>query len=305
MTQLQQILWKLEMDYIGRPYYVSGHAIRSAIGRHCDVASLPAASHGMFVPGQFGRFPDAHSQTGTYPYLGGTLPAVTAYDDLFLHREPAQPWLLESRARDALNVHGLRRHGGRLALANRIFMGRQADQHADYRTTPWYIHAYLHADDTGPLPLDAECLEGLRFGGKRTYGYGAVTLQDTQVVDLEEIDFSRLEDAPAYRIELVTPVVLTSDAPTADDRSVPWWWAADRDALRCREEQLIVGGERLRLQTIDHGQTVEYCGDRPVATAKNGITRIGTHAQYGFGELRVQPVASTSAADDVSEHSLS
>jgi len=39
---------------------------------------------------------------------------------------------------------------------------------------------------------------------------------------------------------------------------------------------------------------VRYTGDRPVETARNGITRVGPHSRYGFGELRVYPLASDS-----------
>lgn len=35
---------------------------------------------------------------------------------------------------------------------------------------------------------------------------------------------------------------------------------------------------------------VKYLGDRPVETAKNGLTRVGSHSRYGFGELRVKPL---------------
>ena len=35
---------------------------------------------------------------------------------------------------------------------------------------------------------------------------------------------------------------------------------------------------------------VGYDGDRPVETAISGLTRVGNHSKYGFGELRVKPV---------------
>jgi len=46
----------------------------------------------------------------------------------------------------------------------------------------------------------------------------------------------------------------------------------------------------LTLETVDHGQVVKYLGDRPLETAKNGLTRVGPHSRYGFGELRLKPV---------------
>jgi hypothetical protein len=98
----------------------------------------------------------------------------------------------------------------------------------------------------------------------------------------------------------VTPFVLESEYPNANDRDVPWWWAADRTALRQREEKVLEQGDVYRLQTVDHGQVVAYEGDRPVETAKSGISRIGTHSKYGFGELRVKPVAPRSNGQQMS-----
>ncbi|MCG1004934.1 hypothetical protein LQ368_16065 [Halobacterium noricense] len=54
-----------------------------------DVHQHINASHGMFVPGQFGTFPEEHSQSGIRPYLRSGLPDVESYDDLFLMRNPA------------------------------------------------------------------------------------------------------------------------------------------------------------------------------------------------------------------------
>jgi hypothetical protein len=44
------------------------------------------------------------------------------------------------------------------------------------------------------------------------------------------------------------------------------------------------------LETVDHGVVVGYDGDRPVETAMSGLTRVGNHSKYGFGELRVKSV---------------
>ncbi len=292
MTEIQQVLWELRMDYIGHPYYVSGNAILHALGHHLDPETHAAvsASHGVFVPGQFGAFPEEHTQSGIRPYLGSGLPEVEAYDDLFLQREALHPWLLDTRARDALNTHDLRVHGGHPTLAHETIMGRREDQRKQQQTTKWYVHAYLHANDPTVLPLGEDVLEGLQFGGKRNYGYGEVELKDTQMVSLDELDYSRLEDAETYLVELVTPFVLESEYPNAHDQDVPWWWKEDRRNLREREEKVLMQREVYNLQTVDHGQVVAYEDDRPVETAKSGILRVGSHSKYGFGELRVKPV---------------
>jgi hypothetical protein len=292
MTLIQQVLWEFRMDYIGHPYYVSGNAILHALGQHLDPETHTAlsASHGVFVPGQFGTFPEEHSQSGVHPCLGGSLPPVETYGDLFVQREAIQPWLLDTRARDALNTHDLRIHGGHPTLCHETIMGRKEDRRKEKQTTKWYVHAYLHTDDPAVLPLGEEVLGGLQFGGKRNYGYGEVELKDTQMVDLDQLDYSQLKDRETYLIDIVTPFVLESEYPETNDRSIPWWWAENRDDVRVREEKILEQREVYRLQTVDHGQVVKYVGDRPVETAKNGLVRVGSHSRYGFGEIRVKPL---------------
>lgn len=296
MTRIQHVHWELEMDYVGHPYYVSGNAIMHALGRVLtrDVHKQLHASHGVFVPGQFGAFPEEHSRTGTRPYMGTGLPAVETYDDLWLFRQPSQPWLLDSRPRDALNTHDLRVQSGHPALAHQTIMGRPPEARQQQETTTWYIHAYLHADQDDVIPIEEFSLDGLQFGGKRNYGYGMTRLKDTRTIDLDELDYSRLEDAETYLLELVTPFVLETEYPAADDQRVPWWWAESRTELREREEKVVEQREVYRLETVDHGQVVTYVGDRPVETAKKSLLRVGTHSKYGFGELRVKPVESSS-----------
>lgn len=294
MTHIQQVHWELEMDYLGHPYYVSGNAILHALGQQLsdEVYQALHASHGFFVPGQFGAFPSEHSQNGTRPYLGTGLQDVEAYDDLFLFRDPSQPWLLDSRPRDALNTHDIRTQSGHPALSHQTIMGKPARARKQQQTTNWYISAYLHADRDDILPLNEAVLDQLQFGGKRNYRYGVTRLKDTQVIDLDALDYSRLEESDSFVIELVTPYVLESTYPHADDQSVPWWWKEARSDLRERKEALVEQRERYQLTTVDHGQVVAYTGNHRVETAINGILRVGSHSKCGFGELRVKPVAS-------------
>ena len=292
MRTIQQMLWELRMDYIGHPYYVSGNAILHALGQHLKAETHAglSASHGAFVPGQFGRFPNEHSQSGVRPYLGSSLPDVESYEDLFLQRGPVHPWLLDARARDALNTHDLRVHAGHPTMAHETIMGRRENKRKQQQTTKWYVHAYLHTDGPGTLPVGKDVLDYLQFGGNRNYGYGEVALKETQVVDLDALDYSQLDDADTYLIKVVTPFVLESDYPDASDQSVPWWWEEERSDLRARVEKILKQHEVYTLQTVDHGQVVSYEGDRPVETAKNGIFRVGSHSKYGFGELQVKAV---------------
>lgn len=239
------------------------------------------------MPCQFGTFLDEHSQSGIRLYLGSGLPNVAAYDDLFLQREAMHPWLLDTRARDALNTHDFRIHGGHPTLAPETIMGRRENQRKQQQTTKWCVHAYLYADDSDRLPPGEDVLKGIQFGGKRNYGYGEVELKDTQLVDLGELDYSRFEGAETYLIEVVTPFVLESEYPAASDQPVPWL-AENPEDLRFREEKMLDQRDAYCLQTVDHGQVVKYLGDQPVETAKNGFLRVGSHSRDGFGELRVK-----------------
>lgn len=67
---------------------------------------------------------------------------VKTYDDLFLQRKARYPWLLDTRAWDALNTHDLRVQAGDPALAHEAIMGRREDQRKQEQTTKWHVHAY-------------------------------------------------------------------------------------------------------------------------------------------------------------------
>jgi len=314
MTVVQQVLFELDGSYLGHPYFVTGNALFNAIARRVDERTRRAlhVSHGVFVPGEYGEYPAAHSQNGYAGKLGQSLPPVETYDDLFVFRDAAQRWLLESRPRDAHNTHDIERHGDRVAFAPKCFFGRPSEQRNSKRSVQWFVHCYLHGDDA--VPVAEATLDGLRVGGARNYGFGELSLVDSQVVDLDALDYGRLTDTEsgAYVLELASPYVLASECPGADDQSVPWWWDASSemespmigsgsvpgtvatdgrrdDGLRRRDTRLVDGGDTYRVETVDHGQVVGYAGSDPVTTAQNGVLRVGTHAKYGFGEFRVRP----------------
>jgi hypothetical protein len=96
--------------------------------------------------------------------------------------------------------------------------------------------------------------------------------------------------------------ITESEFPGAEHQAVPWWWDtsefesapgnyAKATGMRSRVTRLAHGGESYRVRVVDHGQRVGFAGDaeRVVETARNGVTRIGTHSRFGFGELRVRP----------------
>ena len=279
---------------MGHPYFVSGHAIYSALARRVPsgVARGLQVSTGVFVPGTHGSYPASHSQSRGRQYMGTSLHPVESYADLFLFRDAAQRWVSERVARDAVNTQSLVEYGSRTAYAPMHIVGQPAERRASKETTTWYVHCYLHCsgDTDDVVPLDEEVLDGLRLGGARNYGFGWTSLKETQVIDLDALDYTALREADEYRIELLSPYVLTSEYPDADDQAVPWWWETGEYGLRRRSAQLVKGEDVYTLETVDHGQVVEYAGDDPVETARNGVRRVGTHAKYGFGEFRVRPV---------------
>ncbi|ELZ48841.1 hypothetical protein C464_05505 [Halorubrum coriense DSM 10284] len=301
MTTIQQVVFELSTPYAGRPYHVSGHALFQAIAGDVDDRTRRdlQVSHGIFAPSEYGSYPESHSQKGYAGKLGGSLPPVESYEDLFLFRDAAQRWLQPSRPRDAQNTMDRQSHGGRLTVAPESFFGVPEHQRNSKRRVKWYVHAYLHSEREGILPLDATVLDGIQLGGARNYGFGEVSLVDSQVVELDALSFDGLRGHDAYTIELVTPYVLQSEAPDADAQSVPWWWdtsvtgmgsdAPTRDRRLRRREERLAGEITYELATVDHGQMVGYGGSDPVETAKNGVLRLGTHARFGFGELRVRP----------------
>ncbi|WP_138006997.1 hypothetical protein [Halalkalirubrum salinum] len=322
MSRIQQVLFQLDAEYYGHPYYVTGNALYNAIAQRVESATRRAlcVSHGVFLPGEYGSYPAWHSQSGSLGKIGSELPPVESYEDLFLLRDAAHRWLKSSRPRDVHNAHPMQTHGGRVTFAPVTWFGRPPEFATSKRGVRWYVHCYLHAGsavDDEILPVPAEVLDGLQVGGGRNYGFGALSHVDSQLIDTDELSFDRLAAADEHVIELISPFVTASSYPGADDQSVPWWWDVARsdgrngrvsdstteptrdasDGLRRRAERLAADGSVYEIETIDHGQRVGYAGDAPIETAKNGVLRIGTHARYGFGELWVRPASDDRVSD--------
>lgn len=287
MSKLQFAVFELEMDYAGHPYYISGNAILHALSSQLSYDEQRAlrVSHGVFAPGSGGVEPNFPSEAfkGYEFGIGSKVPDIGTYQDLFLLRRAHQPWLPSSKPRDALNTHDMKVQG----QDNRPILGRM--EHIT-KQKKWYVHCYFHSPDESLIPIDEQLLDGLQLGGARNYGYGLTSLKDTKAVDLDDLDYSWIEDGDGHVLELVTPYVLTSEHPKTDDNDVPWWWDQSLN-YRHRTEKIVEQGKFYELDTIDHGQVTRYEGDRPVETAKKGVQRLGTHSKYGFGELMVRPTS--------------
>jgi hypothetical protein len=295
VTLVQEVLLQLEQDYMGHPYFVTGNAVFSAVAQELDAATMTAlqASVGVFLPGTHGAFPEEHSQSGGMPYFGTGLRPVEAYEDLFVFRDAAQRWVGDAGPRDAETTLDMNSYAGRTAFAPATRFGKPVEAHGRKRTVNMYLHCYLHAAGTEQdvLPLDEEVLDGLRVGGGRNFGLGGTSLADTQTVVLKDLDYSQVRDADSLQVELVSPYVLRTEHPAADEQSVPWWWGVDGESLRRRESRLVRDNESYELTTVDHGQIVPHAGDDPVMTAQQSVLRVGSHSKFGFGEFRVRPAS--------------
>jgi hypothetical protein len=110
------------------------------------------------VPGQFGTFPEEHSQSGIRPYMGSSLPDVESYNDLFLvpHPKPSVGARYPPSGRP--ERPDIRFQNGIPALAHETIMGQPDDARKQQQTTRWYVTAYLHADDRTLYPSARSCL---------------------------------------------------------------------------------------------------------------------------------------------------
>jgi hypothetical protein len=162
------------------------------------------------------------------------------------------------------------------------------------RKSQWYLHAYLcQSEGSDVLPLSDSDLDAISVGGKRNYGFGSLSVKDTMMTDVSELDYSAIESADNHVLELVTPYVLDSEYPKATNRDIPNWW--DKSLrYRKRTDKIVEQREIYDLGVVDHGQVTKYYGHDPVETAKNGVHRVGTHSKYGFGEIQVRPAGGDS-----------
>lgn len=287
----QDVILEMEADYAGHPYYVTGNAILHALAHSgaidADTQQALRISHGVFCPSAYGVFPDWHSQSGGRMSFPSTLKPTEAYEDLFLFRRPDHEWLHPEKARSAYNTPSIRRLGDRYAI--QPSQAVQARTGEKPRQSQWYIHCYLtQAEGADVLPLREPAFDGIQLGGKRNYGYGTVSCKDSMVTDTNGLDFSRIQGADTHVIELVTPYVIESEYPNTEFHDVPWWWDSNVN-YRTRTEQLVQQQEQYRVKVCDHGQVTRYEGREPVETARNGISRVGLHNKYGFGELMIRP----------------
>lgn len=286
----QDVLWTLETDYRGLPYHVSGNAILHALA-HNGVLDYHeqreiGVSHGVFAPSVYGVFPDWHSTSGGRGNFPSTLKDIETYSDLYLFRRPQHDWIHDGRPRDAVNTPAKRTSRGQVMMQPTHALKMTA---RGTRRVQWYLHAYLTAEDgSGILPIEETDLDGIQVGGKRNYGLGELGFKDTKLTDLNALDYSAIEDADSHIIELMTPYVLRSSHPHTDDHTIPNWWDQSL-TYRTREDAIVEQREKHSLTVVDHGQVAKYYGNRPIATAKNGVGRVGPHSKYGFGELWIRP----------------
>jgi len=295
MTTIQQVLFELETDYMGHPYYyLTGHALYTALARRVDAQARRSlnVSTGVFVPLASTGHTRSHIRTtggGKAWHVAPTsgvvrgCSCVSGCSAAVVAGLTATGCAQHARRPESWRPTGVCTEGSLRPAA------RASEQQADDALARPLLPARRWGDED-VLPLSVDVLDGLRVGGGRNYGFGELSLAETQVIDLDDLDYSRVREADNVQLELLSPYVLQSDSPGADSQSVPWWWESDGE-FRRRTGRLVAGDECHELAMIDHGQVVGYAGDRPVETAINGIQRVGTHAKFGFGEFRVRPVS--------------
>ena len=66
------------------------------------------------------------------------------------------------------------------------------------------------------------------------------------------------------------------------------WCLVEGDKLRSRETQIMSCEKPSHVIMVDHGQVMSYIGSNSARAAESGVFRVGTHAQYEFGESRVR-----------------
>lgn len=131
-----------------------------------------------------------------------------------------------------------------------------------------------------------------------------LSLLDELVLFSSETDFIRdsiieawepMKDFDTAHPDGFSPLVLTRRILELFETTIP---SEDQHAVDAEKQSqgnlnwpdLRTNSEPYTLETVDHGQVVGYDGDDPIKTALNGLTRIGTHSKYGFGEFRVKPI---------------
>lgn len=193
-------------------------------------------------------YPNPDSPTG--------LSSIGTYEDLFAYRDWA----------DHLNGH----HGP-----------AKPDDEPDH----WWYHCYIHLgfESTDSLGLPVERLEGGRLDENIQ-----ITDSDTQLVNLDELDYPRLASADAHTIEFHSPYIISSTVEGVTHISVDSW-LAEADELRRRAIHVDIDDTSAELVAIDAGQRSTYDGTSPIAVAKMGLIGMGGHTEVGFGGARIRP----------------
>jgi hypothetical protein len=163
------------MDCIGHPYYVgtSSYTLsvsiliprrtgRSPPATRClPIRSVQAVPRRRYAVGHPPRHWERSARRGglrrCFLPAEGDAPVAAGYARLECAeyaQSPCSSWSLSIRSRDHIS--------------------RREDQRKQQQTTKWYVHTYIHADDTAVITLGEAVVDGPHFSGKRHYGYGEV-----------------------------------------------------------------------------------------------------------------------------------
>jgi len=216
MTTIQQVLFELETDYMGHPYYLTGHALYTALARRVDAQARRSlnVSTGVFVPGEYGAYRSHIRTTGmeeawhvapTSGVVRGCV-RVSGCSAAVVAGLTATGCAQHARRPESWRPTGVCTEGSLRPAA------RASEQQADDALARPLLPARRWGDED-VLPLSVDVLDGLRVGGGRNYGFGELSLAETQVIDLDDLDYSRVREADNVQLELLSPYVLQSDSP--------------------------------------------------------------------------------------------
>jgi len=174
MTTIQQVLFELETDYMGHPYYLTGHALYTALARRVDAQARRSlnVSTGVFVPWRVRGIPgvtfarrvwrEAWHVAPTSGVVRGCV-RVSGCSAAVVAGLTATGCAQHARRPESWRPTGVCTEGSLRPAA------RASEQQADDALARPLLPARRWGDED-VLPLSVDVLDGLRVGGVETTG---------------------------------------------------------------------------------------------------------------------------------------
>lgn len=264
-------LLRLDSHYCGNPYYVTGHALASALrlGREFseEQKKQMQVSHGIFkvFVGSQTNEPDA----------------PRTYDEFF------QTWRTLARVPVDLVVPEyrtvLRKQSPPILLASPFRYSKRLDPAKEQRQFSTFLSFYVG----GLGGIDPNLFDRIQVGGRRNQGMGLTRLHHH--IQTDTASWFGWPDAQPLGVRFITPLCLSSTFAGTDAFAFPSFLEPHQSGrFRQREEDLNMHGQACMLSLCDSGQAFALKSDAsPRHTCELGISRIGVHKKYGYGEFQV------------------